>query len=366
MSLLGCRLLRGERMKYNKLDETVLALLQNALDEGLSVRAIARDVLGKESRESSIRGALSRGKLKVKTGEEAQTIESQKWDTVPSKIFNSNPKVEPVRIATSKYVSSNITQVMIPDTQCKGGITLDYLHNVGMYLADKQPEVIVHIGDHADFPSLSSYDKGKKSAEGKRLYEDINAAIEGMNVLLQPIKDLQQRELEQYGEIRYKPKMVLTLGNHEQRLERHLDANPELHGLLSYSDLRYEDMGWEVYDYLEPAIINGVAYCHFFANPMTGKPYGGTALNILKQVGVSFCMGHKQVLDVATRFLPTTGKQQWAIIAGACYDHMESYKGIQGNHHWRGIVVKHNVMEGSFNPLFIDLEYLEGRYGNLT
>ncbi len=50
-------------MKYNKLDETVLALLQNALDEGLSVRAIARDVLGKESRESSIRGAIARDKL---------------------------------------------------------------------------------------------------------------------------------------------------------------------------------------------------------------------------------------------------------------------------------------------------------------
>ena len=42
---------------------------------------------------------------------------------------------------------------------------------------------------------------------------------------------------------------------------------------------------------------------------------------------------------------------------------LEQYKGHQGNHHWRGIVVKHNVKEGSFNPMFVDLDYLKERYG---
>ena len=98
------------------------------------------------------------------------------------------------------------------------------------------------------------------------------------------------------------------------------------------------------------------------ANPMTGKPYGGAALAILKQVGESFCMGHKQLLDVATRFLPASGKQQWAIIAGAYYAHDEAYKGHQGNHHWRGIVVQHRVVNGSFEPMFVSLEYLLDKY----
>jgi hypothetical protein len=153
-----------------------------------------------------------------------------------------------------------------------------------------------------------------RSAEGKRVQADIDAAIEGMAALLQPLYDLQQEELRLYGEVKYKPKMVMTLGNHDQRIERHVNANPELHGFLSYDNLRYKEFGWEVYDYLKPAIINGVSYVHFMANPMTGKPYGGTALNILKNVGESFCMGHKQCLDIATRFLPSSGKQQWAII----------------------------------------------------
>jgi DNA polymerase III epsilon subunit-like protein len=53
--------------KYNKLDENVLALLQSALDSDNSVRKAAREVLGKESRESSIRSAIKRGVLVRKT-----------------------------------------------------------------------------------------------------------------------------------------------------------------------------------------------------------------------------------------------------------------------------------------------------------
>lgn len=276
--------------------------------------------------------------------------------------YGFNIKSDVYQIVTTTALKPNVTHLMIPDTQCKPGISMDYLKWLGKYIVDKKPEVIVHIGDHADMPSLSSYDKGKRTAEGKRVQTDIEASIEGMNILLQPLWQLQQKELLIHGKVLYTPKMVITLGNHEERIMRHVNSNPELHGFLSYDSLKYKEMGWEVYDYLEPVILNGVTYCHFMANPMTGKPYGGQAMNVLKNVGESFCMGHKQVLDTATRFLPASGKQQWGIIAGACYTHDEGYKGYQGNHHWRGIVVKHNVKKGSFNPMFVDLEYLESRY----
>jgi hypothetical protein len=265
------------------------------------------------------------------------------------------------KIRTTTKVKANITHLMIPDTQCKPDTDMTYLSWIGQYIVDKRPEVIVHIGDHADMPSLSSYDKGKKAAEGKRLQLDIDASIEGMNLLLQPLRTLQQQQKRNKKKV-YTPRMVITLGNHEERIVRHVNANPELEGFLSYDNLMYKEMGWEVHDYLKPVVINGVAYCHFMANPFSGKPYGGTAQNVLKQVGESFCVGHKQTLDVATRFLPASGAQQWGIIAGACYLHDEGYKGHQGNHHWRGIVIKHNVQEGSFNPMFVSLDYLKERY----
>lgn len=276
--------------------------------------------------------------------------------------FNDSPSNDIFKIVTSSVVPSDCTHFVIPDTQVKPGIDMSYLDHVGQYMADKQPAVIVMIGDHADMPSLSIYDKGTKKAEGKRIHEDFAAAIEGMKRLLRPIYDLQQDQLEYDGIITYKPKLVLTLGNHEERIMRHVNANPELAGFVSYDNLKYKEFGWEVIPFLKPINIHGVNYVHYMANPMTGRPYGGAALNILKQVGESFVQGHKQCLDVATRFLPASGAQQWAIIAGACYTHDEDYKGVQGNKHWRGVVLLNNVKEGSFNPMFVDLDYLKDRY----
>jgi len=45
---------------------------------------------------------------------------------------------------------------------------IDHLTWAGQYAVDKKPDVIVHIGDHWDMPSLSHYDKGTKSFEGRR------------------------------------------------------------------------------------------------------------------------------------------------------------------------------------------------------
>jgi len=154
---------------------------------------------------------------------------------------------------------------------------------------------------------------------------------------------------------------VLTLGNHEERIMRACNDSPEFDGLISYDSLPYED--WEVYDYLNPVVIDGIMYVHYLANPMSGKPYAGTALAQLTKVGKSFCVGHKQTLDVATRFL-LDGSQQWGIVAGACYLHDESYKGYQGNHHWRGLVMMHDVKDGSHDPMFVSLDYLRERYSN--
>ncbi len=270
----------------------------------------------------------------------------------------------PVRIITSKVVRDKPTHLMIPDTQAKPGVDLSYCSWIGEYIASKKPDVIVHIGDHFDLPSLSSYDKGTKKAEGKRLNEDITAGIEAMNLILAPIARVQEEERATLGYVQYKPKMVFTVGNHEQRLERHINANPELAGFMGYGDFKLEENGWEVYDFLEPARVNGVTYIHFMPNPMTGKPYGGSALNILKHVGESFSMGHKQMLDLAPRTLPSSGRKQWALICGASYPHLEDYKGYTGNNHWRGVIVKHQVSCGDYDPMMVSLDYLKERYGD--
>lgn len=256
-----------------------------------------------------------------------------------------------------------VTHFVIPDSQVRPGISLEYLRWIGEYLVKKQPDVVIHLGDFCDFESLSQWDEGKMSAEGKRVKEDIAVSIEGMTTLLKPLRDFQQGQRDR-GEKVYSPRMILTLGNHEDRLTRYVDANAKLEGFLSLSELKYEEFGWEVVPFLTPINVSGVNYCHYFPNVMTGRALAGTAQNMLKTVGESFTMGHRQTLDVATRFLPTSGRQQWALVCGAGYVHEEHYKGKQGNHHWRGVVVKHRVRDGSYDPLFVSMDWLESEYGN--
>jgi hypothetical protein len=66
--------------------------------------------------------------------------------------------------------------LVIPDVQAKPNVTHDHLEWIANYAIEKRPDVIIQIGDWADMPSLSLYDKGKRCYEGRRYVNDINAA----------------------------------------------------------------------------------------------------------------------------------------------------------------------------------------------
>ena len=145
------------------------------------------------------------------------------------------------------------------------------------------------------------------------------------------------------------------------RLDRYVNEHPELQGTLGTDKLPFAKYGWEVHPFLKPVEIEGIFFVHYLANPMSGKPYGGSAMNILKTVGRSFVVGHKQCLDIAIR--PTIdGKQQLGIVNGACYDHFESYKGFTGNNHFRGLTVLHECSDGFAVPMFVSLDYMKEKY----
>ena len=62
---------------------------------------------------------------------------------------------------------------IIPDTQVKQGSDTRHLKWAAEYAVKHKPDVIVHLGDHWDMPSLSSYDKGTKSCEGRGSMADM-------------------------------------------------------------------------------------------------------------------------------------------------------------------------------------------------
>lgn len=239
-------------------------------------------------------------------------------------------------------MASNI--LLIADTQTKEGQEWPHLAKLGDFIIRRRPDVIVHIGDHWDFESLSSYDRGTRRAEGKRVYQDIAAGNAAMDVLLHDLKKLQAKQ-RKHKEKLYKPRMVFCTGNHEERLERHVNANPELHGFLDYSHLNLAD--WEVYDFLEVARVEGILFSHYFANPGTGKPIGGTVQNRLNKIKESFVQGHQQTFQFDKVY--TLNRTLTGLVAGAFYLHDEGYMGPQGNRqHWRGCVMLDNAQDGDY------------------
>lgn len=251
--------------------------------------------------------------------------------------------------------------LVIPDCQVREGVPLDHLTWAGKAIVDYRPDVVVNLGDFADMPSLSTHDKpGSKAFEGLRYKKDIDVAKTAMAMLLKPLKDEQLR-LKRNKEKAYKPRMVLTLGNHENRINRAVNNNPTLEGLISVSDLEYEK-DWEVHDFLHPVFIGGVGFNHYWPVGAMGRP-AGTPAAIISKLHMSCVAGHQQGKQVAYG-KRADGKAICAIIAGSYYLHDESYMDKLSNKHWRGLLMLNEVNDGAFDEMFLSIEYLERKYGN--
>lgn len=287
---------------------------------------------------------------------------------------------------------------ILPDTQAKPGVPLNHMAWAGDYFAEKMPDVIVHVGDGWDMQSLSSYDKGTKAAEGRSYWDDIHSGNMAMDLFMAPIRRKQMRQLRYLMRARWRKlsqverkyiercaearkimlpcpsglvpwlwalRLVFCLGNHEQRIMRHVNSNPELHGTLGYHDFNLVRHGWEVHDFLKPVVIDGVTYVHYIPHPNTGKPWGGAAERRLVSIGFSHTTGHEQGKKSAERYLQDGKTVHRNLIAGSYYLHNEEYKGNMGNHHWRGIIMKHEVKDGHYDLMEVSMSYLCDRYRKL-
>jgi hypothetical protein len=249
--------------------------------------------------------------------------------------------------------------IVIPDVQAKPGNDFTFLSKIGRYIVEKKPDTIVCIGDFADMPSLSSYDQGKKSFEGRRYIADIKAAQDAMQALLGPLQEFNDRAKRNKEKI-YKPRMVLTLGNHENRITRAVNDDPKLDGVLSVDALGYVGFGWEVVQFLDVIVIDGVAFSHYFTSGLMGRPVSSASAALNKK-HMSVVQGHQQGLQIATGYR-ADGSLITSVIAGSCYEHDEDYMSSQGNKHWRGFLVLHDVKDGAFDLMPVSLNYINQKY----
>lgn len=254
-----------------------------------------------------------------------------------------------------KVKKAGIRIAMMPDAQVKGSVNTDHLEAFGHYCAAKKPDVIVCIGDFADMPSLSQWDKvGSLKVENSRYADDIASAKAAMTRFMKPIKQAMKKS-------KWKPRFVMTLGNHEDRISRAIDDNPRhFEGVIGLKDLCYEDWGWEVYPFLQMTEIAGIQFCHYFVNPTSLKKnvIGGQIELKLKNLGFSFVMGHQQLYQAGHLFR-SDGTHIQGLVHGAFYSHNEGYMGIQGNaSHCRGAVMLNDAKDGNYDIMPLSLDYL--------
>lgn len=252
--------------------------------------------------------------------------------------------------------------LVIPDSHVKADVDLSHLDWLGQFIVDQKPEVIVHIGDFADMESLSSYDKGRKSAEGRRYVKDKEAAWEGMRRLLAPLEAHNENQ-RQNRKKRYQPQMHMLLGNHEHRITRAIEDGALFEGTISIEDLGYESSGWAVHDFLKVIEIEGIAFSHYFTSGVMGRPVA-SARALLQKKHQSAVMGHVQHRDIAFDYRPN-GDTITGLFVGTYYQHEEKYLGNQGNNHYRGIWMLKNVVKGQFEAVPYNLEEIREIYSQV-
>lgn len=239
------------------------------------------------------------------------------------------------------------TIYIIPDTQVKPGVETKHLSWIGKDIAHRKPDIVVHLGDHADMASLSSYEgRGSKYFEGKRYKADVDSANDGWRLIEDGMGDFQPK------------RKIYLLGNHEDRITRAVNTDPRLEGVIGFHDFIDEELGWERIPFLQPLILCGIMFSHYFPQPLSGRPYSGAIENQIKNIGGSFVQGHRQGLFWGRREL-ANGQAQTGLVAGSAYLHHEDYLTPQGNNHWRGTVVLFEAHEGDYDILTMRMSYLE-------
>jgi len=250
------------------------------------------------------------------------------------------------------------THLIIPDQHAHPEFHNNRADWVGKLIKDIRPDVVVNIGDAADMPSLSSYDKGTRAFMGRNYRKDIDAHLDFQERMWAPIKRAKKK----------RPYSVVLEGNHEYRIKRALNLSPELDGAISFKDLEFERYYDDVVEYTgrTPGIhvVDGVHYAHFFVSGVLGRAISGEhpAYSLLTKEFVSCTQGHVHTADYAIR-TTVGGRKINGLVCGVYQDYWSDWAGEVNKLWWRGVVIKRNVEDGYYDPQFISIDNLRKEYG---
>lgn len=250
------------------------------------------------------------------------------------------------------------THVFITDCHAHPGYNNDRAVIASKFIAELRPDVVVVGGDTGDFPSLCSYEKGKRSFQGRTYAADVAAHNDFQDKLWHYVRKAKKRL----------PRRITLIGNHEQRIDRAIELQPELEGVIGYGDLdlsRYYDTVVPYNGGTPGGIeIDGIYYAHYLVSGISGRPVSGEhhASALLAKRYSSCSVGHTHLLDYAVK-TQNNGHKIMGLSGGCFQDYDAQWAGDCNKLWWRGLVVKRNVDKGMYDTQFISLDYLKKKYG---
>lgn len=249
------------------------------------------------------------------------------------------------------------TVIVIPDQHAHPNYHNDRADWVGQLIKDVKPDEVINIGDAADLASLSLYDKGKASFQGRNYKKDIESHLEFQERMWAPVKKTKKRM----------PLRVVCEGNHEHRITRAIDTSPELDGAISFKDLDFESYYDRVvrYDAGTPGIYesDGILYAHYFISGVMGRALGGEhpAYSLLTKKFQSCTAGHIHTYDHCVR-TGGNGKKIQGLVCGVFQDYRSDWAGVCNDLWHAGVAIKRNVEDGHYDLQWVGMEALRKEY----
>ena len=112
--------------------------------------------------------------------------------------------------------------IILPDVHIDTKVSKEY-KVVKRFVKDFKADEIVLLGDFMDVSALSAWDLDKKRLmEGRRYKKEVDVVNNELNYLQN-----------------YTKKITYLEGNHENRVERYLDRNPEMEGMIEVKEVLY-------------------------------------------------------------------------------------------------------------------------------
>ena len=200
------------------------------------------------------------------------------------------------------------------------------------YASEHKFERIIQVGDWGTFDSVNQHDKNDTAAA--RYKPPVKADLENLTQSHQAFR----RGLADD----YKPKLDFLLGNHEHRLERFENANPEAVGTFTTArDETFSQFGWRIRPYGELFYVEGVAFTHHPTNG-AGRAYGGKTgpQRAANESTVPVVSGHthRMQLHSSPKIGPVDSIAMVEVGCGMPWGEVEAYAAHGMTGWWHGIV----------------------------